>query len=103
MRQSEKNKTLAPNIQIVHSSIKIIFLFLIFNVISDTKCNLMSNDVLYKQCYTKIGFHLRFFWVFLKIQNQSAAGNVIQLNEKNKPKQCGHIMYSVNTDTFCIE
>ena len=38
----------------------------------------MSNSCV-EQCFTKFGCHLRFF---LNIQNQSAAGNVIQLNKK---------------------
>ena len=36
----------------------------------------------------KFGYHLSLFFfcfVFLNIQNQSAAGNVIQLIKKNKP------------------
>ena len=37
------------------------------------------NDTRYD---VKFGYHLRFFWFFLNIQNQSVAGNVIQLIKK---------------------
>ena len=44
--------------------------------------NICYDDVV--QCYPKFVRHLNFFF-HLNIQNQSATGNVIKLNIKNKP------------------